>query len=214
MPAPELLVFDLDGTLVDSKKDIANAVNHAFSRFDIAPLSEEIIEKYVGTGVQPLIEKTLKHHDLDTFNEAFEEFRKHYFDHVCDYTQLYPNIIEALEHYGALQKVILTNKSNPFIEPLVRKLEIERYFVKFYGRNSFPTQKPDPGPLLGISREFNVAPERMLMIGDTEADILAGKGAKTQTCAVFYGYGNRHSLLSLAPDFTASHPTDLIGLFR
>jgi phosphoglycolate phosphatase len=208
----ELLVFDLDGTLIDSKKDIAEAVNWALIQIGRRPLSEELIETYVGTGVQPLIQKTLADEGPDVVSQVIENFKSYYAAHLDVFTRPFPQIIDVLEFYSDTPKVILTNKTNEFVGPLLKSLNLSKYFKKFYGRNSFPTQKPDPGPLQSISNEFGVKPKKIIMIGDTDADILAGKGAGTRTCAVFFGYGRQEELVKLQPDLIASKPSELIGL--
>lgn len=206
----ELIVFDLDGTLVDSKKDIAIAVNLTLSQFGFPQLTEEEIGKHVGTGVWPLIAKTMKDLDSVEVNKAFSAFTQNYLEHLVDNTLLYKGMLEVLTHYESVKKVILTNKLNIFVEPLLRALDLKHYFVGTYGRDSFPTYKPDPLPLLEISKIHQVPLNKILMIGDTEADILAGQRAGTQTCAALYGFGDKNSVLNLKPSFYIDKPSDLI----
>lgn len=209
----KLLVFDLDGTLIDSKKDICVAVNLTLTNLGEDAISEEVIADYVGTGIQPLLHKVFEPKGEKLLNQALEDFKVHYSQNLTTHTRLFPKMTDVLEHYQSIPKAILTNKSNAFMTPILEKLELEQYFRKSYGRTSFPTQKPDAGPLLAIAKEFQVEPKNIVMIGDTDVDMMAGKNAKTQTCAVLFGYGHNDQLAELKPDFIVRKPEDLIGLF-
>lgn len=213
MKNTSLLVFDLDGTLIDSEMDIAQAVNWAMVKHGLEPLPFELIKKYVGRGVQPLFKNTFEALGLSSADEAIEDFKKFYSENLVVHTTLFPGTLDVLEAYRDWEKIILTNKTVDFVEPILNDLKIQKYFKKFYGRNSFSTQKPDPGPLLEIAKEFQIPSNKIIMIGDTEADILAGNRAKTKTCAVFFGYGERQVLLDLKPTFTVESPLELVGLF-
>jgi phosphoglycolate phosphatase len=209
----DLLVFDLDGTLIDSKEDIIQAVNWTLAQQGVPILARDLIASHVGTGVRPLMEEALTSGGVTPTQKALEQFNAYYRDHLTVKTRLYGGIEEVLEHYRKVKKVVLTNKSNQFALPILRELKIDGLFVGTYGRESFVTCKPDPGPLLNICREFNVALERTVMIGDTTVDMRAGSSAGTKTCAVLYGFGGSESLLAEKPTFIASKPIDLIGLF-
>jgi phosphoglycolate phosphatase len=209
----DMLVFDLDGTLVDSKTDIVNAVNFTLGSFGIDPLATELIAKHVGTGVMPLIEKTLNENGVKDFTKALKIFGDFYLQHLTDQTRLYDGMLEVLQHFALIPKVILTNKSLHFAAPILHRLDLEKHFVRCYGRESFKTRKPDPGPLLAISSEFKLALKEIAMIGDTEVDMIAGKAAGTTTVAATYGFGIREVLLEQKPDFQISQPSDLIRLF-
>ena len=209
----ELLVFDLDGTLVDSQRDITTAINLTFNFFGVAHVSTELVGKHIGTGVQPLIISALKEAGVFAIDEVLEKFAQCYLEHLTHETAYYAGLEDVLSNYRDVPKAILTNKSNRFVEPLSRKLELNRYFSRVYGRESFATCKPDAGPLRSIAELFNVPIDSVVMIGDTATDIQAGKAAGTLTCAVTYGYGNANDLRSLAPNDIVAHPIELIGLF-
>lgn len=210
----EMLVFDLDGTLIDSKHDIANAVNWTLKKYGAEAFPESYIETFVRTSVRPLIEEALSKIGNLSIDQAFADFKQYYFDHLCDHTVLFPGILDVLEYYAAKPKVILTNKSNMFLPKTMKELGLGSHFKQFFGKDSFPTQKPDAGPLRAISEQFNVDLEKIVMIGDTDVDIMAGKNAKTRTCAVMYGYGDKEVLRNLGPDYSVQKPLDLIGLFE
>jgi phosphoglycolate phosphatase len=208
------MVFDLDGTLVDSKDDIARAVNYALVKHALAPLDDELIGKFVGTGVRPLIEQTLARNGIARWGPVIEDFNDFYQQRLAEQTRLYPGILDALRYYEAVPKVVLTNKLIRFAEPLLEKLGVRGLFAACYGRESFPTHKPDPGPLTAISAIFRQAPADIVMIGDTTVDIEAGSRAGALTCAALYGYGNAEDMLAMRPNFRASHAIDLLDLFE
>lgn len=205
-----LIAFDLDGTLVDSKKDISTAVNLTLAQFGVPQRDEDEIAKYVGTGVWPLVQKSLEGIDPSEMEKAFPIFTQFYLTHIADYTTLYEGMREVLAYYSSIKKVVLTNKMNRFVGPLLSALKIEKYFVGVYGRDSFPTCKPDPLPLLEIAKIHKVQAEQILMVGDTETDIYAGQRAGTKTCAVMYGFGEQETLLKLNPSLIIDSPLDLI----
>ncbi|MGE0633591.1 MAG: HAD family hydrolase [Pseudobdellovibrionaceae bacterium] len=210
----DLLVFDLDGTLVDSMEDICTAVTLTTESFGIPPLPKKLIVQHVGIGVRPLITQALRDNGIDEAERAMTVFNKSYSDNILNQTRLYPGILDVLKHFEQKPKVVLTNKSNLFTEPLLKLLGIHHHFTKSYGRESFPVYKPDPLPLRSICQEFKAEPQNTVMIGDTDVDIKTGKGAGTFTCAALYGFGERQTILAENPDYQIEHPSELIDLFK
>jgi phosphoglycolate phosphatase len=202
-----MIVFDLDGTLVDSIKDITTAMNLTLNSFGMATVADEVLAKWVGVGIAGLIHKIFADAGRFDSEDGLRIFNDYYLKHVADQSELYPGTLGLIESNE--RKVILTNKSNIFVRPLLQKLDIERYFEGIFGRESFPTRKPDPGPLLMIAQQFHLQPHQMIMVGDTEIDIVAGQRAGTRTCAVTYGYGEVGTLTALKPDFIAHNAADL-----
>jgi phosphoglycolate phosphatase len=209
-----LLVFDLDGTLVDSKNDITNAVNWTLAAYGLPTLAPTLVSEFVGTGVRPLLERELVKGGVSQISEAMEKFNGYYLAHLADETRLFVGMEEVLVHYHSVPKVILTNKSNRFVPSLLSRLQIEQYFTASYGRESFATHKPDPGPLLQIALQHQASLQEMVMIGDTDVDIRAGRAAGCLTCAVSFGFGSQSSLMQSQPHYMVAHPQELIGLFR
>lgn len=210
----KLLVFDLDGTLIDSNKDITLAVNLTLARFGISPLQDSLVEKYVGTGVRDLIKLTLHDAGVTNIEDSFEIFNHFYLKHIADSTHLFPGMLDVLDYYTSTEKVILTNKMNLFVGPLISALNIKKYFSATYARDSFPTCKPDPGPLIEISKIHKIPLKNIVMIGDTDVDIIAGQKAGTLTCAVTYGFGELNSLVRLKPSAIVNYPKELITCFK
>jgi len=204
----KLLVFDFDGTIINSKSDITTAVNLTLGDFGLPPMNSCEIQDHIGTGVRPLIESKLKAVGISDIPKVMAAFDRHYLDHLVDETRLYPGVDAAL--WGTdFVKVVLTNKMNKFLTPLLKALKIADAFGGAYGRESFSTCKPDPGPLFEIARIHGVLPAQILMIGDTDVDMLAGQRAGTKTCAVTYGFGHSLSLLKCNPSIVVNSPSEL-----
>ena len=210
-----LLVFDLDGTLVDSREDIGAALNGAFVAQGLAPMPDSEIAHHVGFGIQPLIDANVAAFGLsaETAETIAQDFQKRYLATLHVRTRLYPGMSRVLEAFASTPKVILTNKSNVFANALVERLGLDRWFVACYGRHSFPTRKPDGGPLVEIAALYRVETARIAMIGDTHVDIAAGKAAGTFTCGVRYGYGRSAEFDTFQPDTIVECPEQLVEVF-
>jgi phosphoglycolate phosphatase len=205
----ELVIFDLDGTLIDSQLDVGHALNRVLADYDVPPIAAEVIRTHVGYGIQPLIVEKLRERDILDVAPAFQSFTRYYFERCAEQTTLYPGVADGLDRLSAHRKVILTNKSTRFIDPILKGLKIDHHFLGQYGRESFAKTKPDPLPIQSILREYGVAPARAVMIGDTETDINAGINAGVPTCLVTYGYGKPEVLKTLRPNFTVERFADL-----
>jgi phosphoglycolate phosphatase len=194
----ELLVFDLDGTLVDSELDLANSVNATLAKIGHKPLSVERIASYVGQGVTVLVSRAL---GADATPEAVERateiFLKHYREHMLDNTATYPGVREALAELDGRKMAVLTNKPVNFSRAMLAGLGLAERFLRIYGGNSFENKKPDPVGLHRLMEETDVPSSRTLMVGDSISDVLAGRNAGVWTCGVNYGFGS--STLDEAP---------------
>ncbi len=184
----DLLIFDLDGTLIDSQADVGHALNRVLAEYDIPPIDAAVISKHVGYGIQPLMAEKLnerRHHRSSTGVLTIR--------HLLLRKLRAPN--ESLHRASialmktAHRKVILTNKSTKFIAPILATLGIAEHFEASYGRESFAKTKPDPLPILSILREHGVGGRPRTHDRDTETDIHAGTAANVATCQVTYGYG-------------------------
>jgi phosphoglycolate phosphatase len=187
----ELLIFDLDGTLVDSELDLANSVNATLQVFGRKPLSMELIASYVGQGVAVLVRRALGDDATsETVERAAEIFLNHYREHMLDHTVTYPGVREALADLGGRKMAILTNKPVHFSRDMLAGLGLADCFLHVYGGNSFETKKPDPAGVHRLMEETQAPASRTLMIGDSVSDVLAGRNAGTWTCGVNYGFGS------------------------
>lgn len=195
-----LLVFDLDGTLVDSKLDLAMSVNAMRAAAGLAPLSLDLIASYIGHGVTLLVRRSLK---ADATSEDVEKglafFLAYYRDHMLDNTAPYPGVAEALEKLRGHPMAVLTNKPVNFSREMLTRLGFAPYFAYIYGGNSFPEKKPDPVGLHKLMEDLRISTRETLMIGDSDTDVLTGRNAGVWTCGVTYGFG-AHSLQQVSPD--------------
>jgi phosphoglycolate phosphatase len=194
----ELLVFDLDGTLVDSELDLANSVNATLEKIGRKPLSVELIASYIGQGVVVLITRALGGNPpKELVEQATEIFLRHYREHMLDNTDTYPGVREALAELDGRKMAVLTNKPVRFSREMLKGLGLAERFLQIYGGNSFENKKPDPMGLHRLMEETGVPAPRTLMIGDSVSDVMTGRNAGVWTCGVNYGFGA--STLNEAP---------------
>jgi len=199
----KLIVFDLDGTLADTRQDLANAVNRSLQQLGRDQLTVEIIGSFVGDGLQKLMERSLSATGgiKDSLEAAVQAFQRHYQDHLLDTTTLYPGVAEALKAFKEQEMVVLTNKPRRYSLPILDHLGIAGHFKEVYGGDTFPVKKPDPFPLQEIMKRHSVEKNETLMIGDSLIDINAARAAGVLVCAVSYGFTPRETLAAVHPDF-------------
>jgi phosphoglycolate phosphatase len=209
MTSFQLLVFDFDGTLVDTKKDIADSVNRTLKELELQTLDRESLYTFIGKGVNHLMTRSLEGTGYDDLPRAIEAFMQHYEAHLMDQTDLFPNCCETLEHFAHKENTILSNKPTRFITRILDALNCRAPFSTIIGGDLMPEKKPDPGGLHHILDQHNVRPEDTLMIGDSLVDIETGKRAGVQTCGVTYGHAGRESLESAQPDWIIDNLSEL-----
>jgi phosphoglycolate phosphatase len=204
-----LLVFDLDGTLVDSKQDLAASINAMRTEMGLSPLPLELIATYVGNGVTLLVRRSLGAQATpETIEKGLAFFLGYYREHMLDHTSPYPGVSEALDKLDGHKMAVLTNKPVNFSREMISRLGFDSHFERIYGGNSFPQKKPDPMGLNQLMEDFNVSPGETLMIGDSDTDVLTGRNAGVFTCGVTYGFG-AHTLDKVAPDVIISDMREL-----
>jgi phosphoglycolate phosphatase len=203
------LIFDLDGTLIDSKLDIALAVNAALAELGKEALPHEQIFSYIGNGAPTLIARAAG----DGTSEAdvqcgLEFFIKYYSVHKLDNTTLYPGVREALNALTDLKMAVLTNKPVRASRGILEGLGIAGHFQIVYGGNSFDRKKPDPMGVETILREFGASPSSAMIVGDSEIDVQTARNSGTWACGVTYGFGS-HMLAEYPPDVLVDNLTEL-----
>jgi phosphoglycolate phosphatase len=175
----DLLVFDLDGTLVDSAADISASLNRTLARLGRDRIPHERVLASIGSGVRKLIERTT----VPPFEPVMEAFLEHYADHLLDETALFPGVAETLARLRG-RKIVLSNKPEAMSRKVVEGLGIAKFFEAVYGGDSFPVRKPDPE----CWRRAVAGASRPVMIGDSGTDVQTAKGAGAPAIAVTYGY--------------------------
>jgi phosphoglycolate phosphatase len=195
-----LVIFDLDGTLADSKTDLCASVNYVRKRFGIDVLPGEEIARMIGDGAEALIRRALGDDAPDArVEDALHLFLQYYGEHMLDQTRLYPGVLSSLDALGVCKLAVLTNKPYRFSRRMLEGLGIYDRFSAVYGGNSFPQKKPDPVGVNRIMADTGTRTEAAWMVGDSAVDVKAGRAAGIRTCGVTYGY---------APETFEAHPPD------
>jgi phosphoglycolate phosphatase len=212
--AVRALVFDLDGTLVDSKVDLANSVNHALAEFGLPVHPLPVIYSYIGDGASILIRRAVGKDGDDVLPHVLSCFLDHYRSHLLDTTVPYPGVEKALrDRAGDYSMAVLTNKPLDMTRSILSALSLDRYFRDVRGGDSFENKKPHPEGLLRVIEGLGASPAETLMVGDSRNDVLAGKGAGAFTCGVTYGLG-AEGFAAHSPDFTVDRFPDLFRRIR
>jgi phosphoglycolate phosphatase len=215
-----LLVFDLDGTLIDSRLDLVHSVNAMLRHIGRPELDGDVIASYVGDGAPALVRRALGETDDEVLlRRALEYFLGYYRLHKLDHTTVYAGIPEVLTGLAQPSNgvhrlmAVLSNKPVNPSRDIVQALGLGDFFVRVYGGNSFATKKPDPLGVQTILQETGMAAEEALMIGDSSIDVLTGRNAGLWTCGVAYGFAP-HSLEEVPPDVAVDSPRELGELLR
>jgi phosphoglycolate phosphatase len=208
----ELLIFDLDGTLIDSKRDLADAVNAMRVYLGEPPLADETVYSYVGNGAQVLVERALPGRNQEELDRGHRFFLEYYRDHMLDATTLYPGVREALDALMEMpvKMAVLTNKPVRFSEHLVEGLRLDGHFFRIYGGNSFEEKKPHPIGIETLMAESGIARERTLMIGDSAVDVLTARNAQVEACGVTWGF-QPETFATAPPDFLVDRMSELVS---
>ena len=184
------LIFDLDGTLIDSKQDLIHAVNAMLRELGRGELAEEAISGYIGHGAPQLVARALGDESTERDRQrALQFFLSYYELHKMDSTCAYPGVRETLEKLASMPMAVLTNKPVRISVRILDAMGLSKYFRAIYGGNSFETKKPDPLGARTILQELEVEPREALLVGDSEVDVQTARNAGTLAAAVNYGFG-------------------------
>jgi len=215
----KLVIFDLDGTLIDSRLDLIHSVNAMLRHVNRPELPGEVIASYVGDGAPMLIRRALGDPKDEAFiKQALDYFLAYYRIHKLDHTRVYEGVKEMLDAIrngkrARRQMVVLSNKPVNPSRAIVEALGLAEFFVHVYGGNSFPTKKPDPHGVRVILRETKTRPEEALIIGDSSIDVITGRNAGVWTCGVTYGFAP-HTLCEAPADVVVDRPQEIAEILR
>ena len=207
-PSPRLIVFDLDGTLIDSRIDLCNSVNATLAHLGKPELPQAVIASYIGDGVSMLVRRAIGDPEGDSTDEryvteAITYFLDYYRIHKLDYTYVYPGVSEALEAIRAahpeILMAVLTNKPVRPARGICEGLGLAGYFLHIYGGDSFPLKKPDPLGLRTLMSEVGATPAETAMIGDSLVDVQTARNAGVWSIGCTFGFGN-DTLTAAAPE--------------
>ena len=196
-----VIIFDLDGTLIDSRADLATAVNLTRKHYNLEPLSQEIVCSYIGDGARKLIERSLTDTGLDV-DDALVFMKKFYYEHLIDATYVYSGVLEGLQKLNAngVKLAVVTNKPDEPAKIILKKLGLAKYFDEIIGGGGGHPLKPEPDALIYFAKKWNADPKESWMVGDHCTDLKSGKRAGMNTCWASYGFGDTKGL---AYDFEA-----------
>ena len=222
----KFVIFDLDGTLIDSRLDLVHSVNAALRHIGRPELPDDVIASYVGDGAPVLIQRALGGEAVDAalVQKGLQFFLSYYREHKLDHTTVYAGVKEAL---GAVQQnsshaspngsprrmAVLTNKPVIPSRAIVEALGLAPFFTQIYGGNSFATKKPDPEGARKLLEEARVRPEETAIVGDSHVDIETGRNAGLWTIGVTYGFAP-HTLKNPVPDVLVDEPMELAAVFK
>jgi len=207
-----LLIFDLDGTLVNTLEDIADSVNYTLGHLGHEPISLDAVRQYVGDGIETLMARALRERK-EPLAEAVAVYKEHHRRHLVVRSSLYPSVRETLEYFKDLPMAVISNKTMEFVGPLIDRLGISRYFKLVIGADHGLPLKPAPDAIQLILSKFTVPKDRAVMIGDGTTDVRAGKAAGIITCSVTYGFRSEAELRKAGPDHVIHAFEDLKRLF-
>jgi len=217
---PELVLFDLDGTLIDSVPDLAAAVDTMLVALEREPVGVEHVRHWVGNGAPMLVKRALTGEqepderalDEALFEQAFALFMDAYGNNAAHSSELYPGVIDCLEGLQSqgVRMGLVTNKPIRFTHPLLDEFGLSGFFDVVLGGDSLPVKKPDPGQLLHAMQELGVKPENTLMVGDSRNDIGAAKAAGCPVVAVPYGYNHGEPVEQSQPDLIVDQLDQLV----
>jgi phosphoglycolate phosphatase len=214
----KLVIFDLDGTLIDSRLDLIHSVNAMLRHLGRPDLPAELVASYVGDGAPMLIRRALgDSKDEKLFKDALDFFLAYYKEHKLDHTTVYAGIPEALRQIccNGNQRLmaVLSNKPVNPSRAIVEALGLAQFFTQVYGGNSFNTKKPDPQGIRAILKETGTPAGNAVMVGDSSIDVLTGRNAGLATCGVTYGFAP-HTFAEVPPDVVVDTPEELRELFQ
>ncbi len=192
----KLIIFDLDGTLVDSSLDITNAINFALEGTGIPTLDNRKTITLIGEGINRLIEKLLEPDRSDMHEKVLTSFLDHYSRHLVDNTLPYPHVRETLAELPDFQKAVLSNKRESFSREILIRLDLADHFDPVLGSDSVKERKPSPAGVQSILQRYDIGPEAAVIVGDSDIDILTGKKAGIRSVGVTYGYRPRKLLVA------------------
>ena len=202
----QCLLFDLDGTLIDSRADLIKSINLMLRELACEPLADSQVIGFVGEGIRLLVERSLRASQSREPDEAqilaaLQIFSHQYQEHLLDQTHVYPEVLTTLEALLHWPKAIVTNKPIHFTQTILTGLGLASHFKAVIGGDSAPARKPSPLPLLEAARRCEIRPENCLMIGDTRIDILAGQAAGMKTCGYVGGFRGKDELVQAGASF-------------
>ncbi|OGH59224.1 MAG: hypothetical protein A3G34_02790 [Candidatus Lindowbacteria bacterium RIFCSPLOWO2_12_FULL_62_27] len=196
----EAIIFDLDGTLVNSISDLTAAVNHVLEKRGRPGVAQEVVRTFVGDGLAKLLGRALKTDDAEAVRAAAEDFNPWYDAHCLDSTVLYDGVRETLDRFSSKQLAVISNKPGAFTRKILEGLGVSGRFELVWGPESVRRMKPDPESFVKAAGFLGVPPDLVCAVGDRSTDVVAGRNAGMMTVGVTCGIGDRMELEAAGPD--------------
>lgn len=211
----EKMIFDLDGTLIDSKEVIINAVNHALPKIGLKKRSGEEILNFVGTGTRELIANISGLQQEEKIDKGTKLFKDYWTENFSRESTLFPHVIDVLEHYSGKEKLILSNGNLEIIRKILDSFGIRKFFVQLISGDDEDCLKPSTCPVeKAIDIKDGGQRDKTLLVGDMDVDIKAGRSAGIKTCAVTYGMGTIEKIKKADPDFIIDDISEMMDIFE
>ncbi len=209
----DLMIFDLDGTLVDTSADIIAAVNFTRHALDLPIMDDKEVIRLVGDGTDKLVERLIGSKHQDRYAEALAIFIAYYEAHLLDNAALYSGVTDVLDFFSHKKKMIITNKRENMTRKITDGFSLTVRFDDIIGMGTTPFMKPDARILLPVLARFHVEPHQAIIFGDGIADLQLARNAGIKSCGLLNGFTPREVLLALQPDFTCEHLVDVKTMF-
>ncbi len=209
-----LIIYDLDGTLVDTAEDIANAANYMLQVLSSTPLSRTDIQRLVGRGLHDLVTRCLRTDDPRLIAQGMETFEAYYGKHLLDHSTLYPKAHDALEYFRHRHQAVITNKPHPFARPLLEGLGVVGYFSDIIATGSGFPKKPDPTAVVSLMTAKGVTAPETLIVGDSGIDLETGRNAGVFTVILSHGFADDEELAAGVPDAVVKNFAELLELAK
>ena len=209
------VLFDLDGTLVNSLFDLGASTNYALEKMGFPTHETEKFKIFVGDGMAKLIERALPENkrDGETINTTLQIFMEHYRAHYVDKTVSYDGILELLDRLTGVKKAVISNKADEMVTPLTKKLLGDRFDIVCGKREGYPT-KPDPTLTLEIIEKLGVKPKECIFVGDSGMDLAVAKNSGCVAVGVLWGFRGKEELLANGADYIVSHPCEILHILK
>ena len=214
MPEIDVIFFDVDGTLIDSRIDIVRAVNYTLKHYALAEKPAKEIVSYIGTGVKDLLRRSLGPDKARFTDEAVKIFSGYFLKHPTDESLLYPNVKEVLQHFSKKRKFILTNRYREFADTALKNLGIRDYFEEILGGDDENCIKPSACALDKVFGVFHIDRKKSIIVGDMAVDVMAGKNSGVKTCWVTYGLNKLDDLKGIKPDYIIDDLVELKDIIK
>lgn len=210
----KLVIFDLDGTLVDSSIDICNAINYAIAPYGVDPVTVSETKTLVGEGISRLMDKVAAKSEKEKISgsELVEKFLWHYSGHLVDNSPVYPGVRETFHKLDNYKKIVVSNKSEDLSIKTLEAIGLAGYLDMIVGSDTTPERKPSAVPIQYALSKLGIKPEEAVIIGDSNFDIQAGKAAGIRTIAVTYGFRQREVLKDA--DFIVDSMPELMDILK